>query len=56
MAYNIQSIFHYEGYFLIKITPLGANLCLMEEWESGEQHTLVHEAKDWISPWFVKMK
>lgn len=33
MTYNIQEAFHFEGYFRVKITPLGANLCLMEESE-----------------------
>lgn len=31
MTYNIQMIFEIEGYFSIKATSLGANLCLLEE-------------------------
>lgn len=34
-TYNIQEAFNIEGFFGIKITPLGANLCLMEEESDG---------------------
>lgn len=30
-TYNIQNLFHVEGYFSVKVTPLMANLCLLEE-------------------------
>lgn len=31
MNYNIQEIFSMEGYFTVKVTPFGENLCLLEE-------------------------
>ncbi|XP_058741575.1 uncharacterized protein LOC131613953 [Vicia villosa] len=52
MTFDIQEAFHSEGYFRVKATPLGANLCLLEEQEEGEIKALVEEAKDWISQWF----
>ncbi|MCI57806.1 hypothetical protein A2U01_0079057, partial [Trifolium medium] len=30
-TYNVQDALHAEGYFGIKVTPLGANLALLEE-------------------------
>ncbi|MCI32149.1 hypothetical protein A2U01_0053361, partial [Trifolium medium] len=35
MSYNIQDEFHRQGYFRIKITPLGANMVLLEDLEVG---------------------
>lgn len=34
-SYNIQRHFKMEGVFSIKVTPLGANLCLLEDLEEG---------------------
>lgn len=48
MSYNIQEDFNKEGYFRIKVTSLGANLCLLEEMDVVEIVTLILEAKDWI--------
>lgn len=36
MIYNIQNIFNMKGYFSIKVTPLGENLCLSRERDEGE--------------------
>ncbi|MCI81135.1 hypothetical protein A2U01_0102407, partial [Trifolium medium] len=41
-----------QGYFGIKITPLGANMVLMEEQEEGELQALHDDAKDWLAQWF----
>lgn len=45
MSYNIHSIFETEGYFSIKVSPLGENACLLEEVELGEIHDLIKEGK-----------
>ncbi|MCI61157.1 hypothetical protein A2U01_0082414, partial [Trifolium medium] len=45
MSYNIQEIFHSQGYFGDKVTPLGANLVLLEGREEGEVQALLEEAK-----------
>lgn len=29
MTYNLQEYFNMEGYFAVKVTPLGDNLCLL---------------------------
>lgn len=34
-TYNIQTQFEMEGIFAIKVTPMGGNLCLLEEMENG---------------------
>ncbi|MCI56195.1 hypothetical protein A2U01_0077446, partial [Trifolium medium] len=30
MTYNIQDAFHSQGYFGVKVTPMGSNLSLLE--------------------------
>ncbi|XP_058750274.1 uncharacterized protein LOC131623292 [Vicia villosa] len=55
-SYNIQDQFFQEGYFQIKITPLGANLCLLEEEEEGDIEVLIKEAESWWKQWFVKIR
>ncbi|CAK8531108.1 unnamed protein product [Lathyrus sativus] len=52
MTYNIQTSFEIEGYFSIKATPLGDNLCLLEESEHGEIRDLIREAESWWRQWF----
>ncbi|CAK8570608.1 unnamed protein product [Lathyrus sativus] len=52
MSYDVQESFHTEGYFTIKVTPLGANLCLLEEMEEGELKIIMDEAQDWLAQWF----
>ncbi|MCI01860.1 hypothetical protein A2U01_0022889, partial [Trifolium medium] len=51
-TYNIQNAFHMEGYFGIKVTPLGANLALLEEQSVGEIEAVMMEGKDWMEQWF----
>ncbi|XP_058761119.1 uncharacterized protein LOC131634461 [Vicia villosa] len=52
ITYNIQEAFHTEGYFKVKATPLGVNLCLLEKHEEGETKALIEEAKDWVGQLF----
>lgn len=47
-TYNIQEAFNIEGFFGNKITPLGANLCLMEEETKRALKSLIEEEKEWI--------
>lgn len=35
-------------YFVIQVTPLGINLCLLEEWDYAEMETLAAEGSDWL--------
>lgn len=43
MACNIQTSFEIEGYFSIKVTPIGANICFLEESEHMEIRDIVKE-------------
>ncbi|CAI8610467.1 unnamed protein product [Vicia faba] len=55
-TYNMQEYFNMEGYFGVKVTPLGSNLYLLEEREDGELKALIKEASDWINQWFVEIR
>ncbi|MCH98559.1 hypothetical protein A2U01_0019564 [Trifolium medium] len=46
MSYNLQNEFHMQGYFGVKVTPLGANLALLEGQEEGEVTALMEETRD----------
>ncbi|KAI5434689.1 hypothetical protein KIW84_021493 [Lathyrus oleraceus] len=48
LTYRMQDIFHVEGYFPMKVTPLGANLCLLEEQEDGGSMALIKEVSLWL--------
>lgn len=56
MSYNIQNSFELEGYFSIKVTPIGANLCLLEEFEEGVTRDLIEEGRNWWSQWFSEIR
>jgi hypothetical protein len=56
MAYNIQDAFHRQGYFGVKITPLGSTLTLLEGQEEGEVQALMEDAKEWLDQWFVEIR
>jgi hypothetical protein len=53
---NIQNELHIQGYFGVKITPLGSNLALLEGHEEGEVKTLMKEAKEWLKQWFREIR
>ncbi|GAU37335.1 hypothetical protein TSUD_395160 [Trifolium subterraneum] len=55
MTYNIQSAFHRQGYFGVKVTPLGANLALLEGQEDGEVKTLMEDAKGWMDQCYGRL-
>lgn len=55
-TYNIQHALRVEGYFNIKATPLGANLCFLEEQEEGEIKCMIEEDKEWIASWFSEIR
>ncbi|XP_058780930.1 uncharacterized protein LOC131655034 [Vicia villosa] len=56
MSYNIPEAFNIEGYFRVKVTPIGANLCLLEEMEEGEIVALISKANEWICQWFSEIR
>lgn len=45
-----------EGYFGVKVTPMGANICLLEEDFEGEITTLIKENPKWINQWFKDIR
>jgi hypothetical protein len=55
LTYNIQNAFHSQGYFGVKVTPLGSNLALLEGHEEGEVEALLTDAKDWLDQWFKEI-
>jgi hypothetical protein len=55
-TYNIQNAFHSQGYFGVKVTPLGANLALLEGQEEGEVEALLEDARDWLDQWFSEIR
>ncbi|GAU42921.1 hypothetical protein TSUD_283440 [Trifolium subterraneum] len=52
MTYNIQNAFHSQGYFGVKVTPLGSSLTLLEGQEDGEIQALLEDAQEWLNQWF----
>lgn len=56
MAFNIRNSFEIEGYFLIKVTPMADNLCLLEESEEGEIKDLIREGDNWWRKWFSEIR
>ncbi|XP_058733452.1 uncharacterized protein LOC131605070 [Vicia villosa] len=55
-TYNLQERFTKEGYFGVKVTPMGANLCLLEENEEGMIKDIIEEAREWIQQWFSEIR
>lgn len=45
-----------EGYFRIKVSSLGARLCLLEDREEGELGDLIASGAYWMHKWFVEVK
>lgn len=45
-----------EGMFSIKVTPLGASLCLLEEVEEIFIQDLIGEGNTWLRKWFQEIK
>ncbi|XP_058784954.1 uncharacterized protein LOC131659847 [Vicia villosa] len=56
MTYNIQDLFDMEGFFGVKVTALGANLCLLEDREVGEVGKLLEFDRTWVDRWFSEIK
>lgn len=46
-VYNIQTHLEMEGLFVIKVTPMGRNICLLEEFEEGLIEDLICEGETW---------
>lgn len=55
-TYNLHEYFNMKGYFRVKVTPMGANLCLLEEDFVGEITSLIEEVPEWINQWFKEIR
>ncbi|XP_058739160.1 uncharacterized protein LOC131611050 [Vicia villosa] len=55
-SYNIQTHMEMEGFFSIKVHPLGANLCVLEEMEEGIIKELLEEGIWWWKQWFKNIR
>lgn len=44
-AYNIQTSFEVEDFFSVKVIPMGANICFLEESESGVIEYFIRECE-----------
>jgi hypothetical protein len=55
-TYNIQNALNSQGYFGVKITPLEANLALLEDQEEGNVEALLEDAKGWLNQWFSAIR
>lgn len=49
----MQSHFEIEGFYSVKVTPLGAHLCLLEELDEDFIKGLTGEGEVWWKRWFV---
>lgn len=56
MSYNIQEAFNVEGYFSIKVSHLGANLCFLVELEVVEMEYIINEVSEWLGQWFKEVR
>ncbi|XP_058751344.1 uncharacterized protein LOC131624420 [Vicia villosa] len=52
LSFNMQDIFDLDGYFNIKVTPLGSNKCLLEGRGEGDLEDLLDNFESWLKRWF----
>lgn len=55
-AYGVNRSLIEEGIFTIKATPLGPNLCLLEESGKGDLDALLKEGVEWKNKWFKEVR
>lgn len=56
LAFNVQTHLEIEVVFANKVTPLGRNYCLLEEWDKGFISDLINEGKSWWKSWFTEIE
>ncbi|XP_058725718.1 uncharacterized protein LOC131597013 [Vicia villosa] len=54
-ADGIQSRIERVGFFAIRVIPLGASMCLLEETEVGSLAEFSNEGEEWWQDWFTKI-
>lgn len=55
-TYNMQSSFEVVGFFSVKVTSIGANLCLLEDNEEGFLEAIISEGIVWLGRWFAEVR
>lgn len=55
-SYGLKKIFHDEGVFTIRVTPLGANMCLLEDFMEGDLNSFIEKRREWWSQWFASIR
>lgn len=55
-AYGVSQILIEEGIFTVVATPLGPNLCMLEETVEGDLEALLKEGTEWKSRWFKEVR
>ncbi|XP_058726669.1 uncharacterized protein LOC131598038 [Vicia villosa] len=55
-AYNIQTHFDMEGMFAVKVSPMGGNMCLLEDREPGFIEDMIGEGESWWKDWFEDIR
>lgn len=55
-SYNIQTHLEIEGFLLVKVIPLGANLCLLGEMEEEVIQELLNDPLAWWKQWFWSIR
>lgn len=56
LAYGVNQSLIEEGIFSIVATPLGPNLCLLEDTIEGDLEVLLKDARDWKMSWFKEIR
>ncbi|XP_058757254.1 uncharacterized protein LOC131630495 [Vicia villosa] len=56
LTYNLQEIFNARGHIDVKITPLGANMCLVEDLTEGAISSLLRKEDPWMKQWFREIR
>lgn len=54
-TYNMQTKLEMEGYYNVKVTPLGDSLCILEEVELGVIDNFVMEGESWWRNYFEEV-
>lgn len=52
----MQSSFEVVGFFSVKVTPIGANLCLLEDNKEGFLEAIISEGSVWLGRWFAEVR
>lgn len=53
--YNIQEIFNMGFFFLVQLTPRGANMSLLEDRVKGALNELLSNDEQWLCHWFKEV-